>query len=1108
MNHWYPTQARIAQLDAAAFEPPNDAGITVPDYSEVLRTARKQDWFPAHQTHRWVWLASQYRLHRGSGGDAEKTSQRALEYLRSLGACSAPTDDQHRDLRWMLDTSVRRLAPMVGAAQIRSCLSTEERAAVELKLASYDTGAFDGVHTRRAVAAQLASISEIVGGTYLSSFTAKVEALFGAAENGCPHSRAALAYLAEHEDAVPDSGGFLGLVDDVYVVEWAYAASLHETRCLPILEGLLQRFPHVADVPLIGAPPRPLGAYAQYAVVAALQALFDEGGAHVISLREAGPTPLLASVFAAIECVRSHAQDLDREITDWPPGTHMTLSDGLSTLRVTFEGLMDVGGKQRIQIGVRNGAGVSGRGKKLVQRDILPYVAKAQPFQDKLLAKGGDVDEWLRTRHADPFVNVLGSARKALERRRCAMYVGPRWKLDAYIHLIKPMDGAASARLGIRHALTKTKFEEHTGSVTDAPFLYTCCDASVAAALVSDPPEQVESWSIVIDGADLGDALNNALAAAGNAAEAPRCTFAELHDREGAASLLVAAPPSLVLEDHDVQPSASGPWRASTNDDELVRGLDRQPNYWTAAHEFVECSRPSFEALADAVRVLRASGDDDTRHLELAVSALMRRALAAPIAPCPYAEKLPALAAQALTLAAPMRRFSEAARVLYNALQAPDISAGTFCDRMGVIRPVAATVRAGERLAILCRTQAIAEIYRAQFRDDVVLGQVNWTTLQTIRRNAPLERIVVPGWFDKSAIRELALAGYAELTTFLFFPFERDWFNATLAAQHRWERRLDAVAAPRLQKLAEKSGASGGTSRLWRPQTQLRVAAGADPQTAHYDDADEDDADHDWIERRAVAALEAAVPRAPRSADSIRAQLIVFDGGAEYICLPPASEVIVLSGRDDRGRESGSTKNAEDYLYSTVSELKRGMVLAFPTGGDRDLLDARADEFIPRVEETRALAALWKSALKRTLIGPIDPWAEAFAKRITEAGQPRKPFTVRAWVTHTGTVAPRNYRVLVPLIAKLTNDMELHAAIDAALAAIDLVYRGRAKAADAIVQELFAGDIDTDAEELRFDIGEHQLRFSLRRVLSVRAPHFIHADYIGRLSTFAAGAQL
>jgi hypothetical protein len=1100
VSHWYPTQARIAELDAAAFEPPADARGDLPDYAEVLRAARMSDWFPPHQIHQWVWLASQYRLHRGTGGDAERIARRALEYLRLLTASSEPTPDDHRDLRWMLDASVRRLAALVGPAQIRSCLSADERATIELRLSGYDTAAFQSGHVRAGVAAQLERIGEMVGGAYLADIAGKIEALFGAAEKACPHARAALAYLAEHDDAVPDTSGFLGLVDDVYVIEWAFAASLHETRCLPILDGLLRRFPHTADIPLVGAPPRPLGTYSQYAVSAALHMLFHREGSHVLSVREAGPTPLLTAVFAAVECVRSHADDLDREIASWPSGTPITLSDGASTLRATFEGFINLEGKPRIRIGVRD------RGTMLLAPDVVPYIARAAAVAENRLAKGGTVGKWVRTRHADPFVNVVGSARKALERQRCAMYVGPRWKLDAYMRCIRPMNGDVAVRLGVRHAISKTKFENHPGSVTDRPFLYTCSEATVAAALISDPPDEVDSWHVVIDGADLGRALSTAFSASGDAPATPRCTFVELHDREAAEDLLSTASTCLVLEDHDVQPSASSPWRAAPDDDELVRALARQPNYWTTTHEFVECANGAFEALAGAVRSLRASSDDraERRNLELAVSALMRRALATPLSSAKHSEPVQRLVQQAASLAAPLRPYDEAARHIYAALRHPDVTSGAFCDRTANVRELATKVRTGERAAVLCRSEAIAEAYRDQFRADPVLNRVNWTTIQNIRRNAPLDRIIIPGWFDKGAIRETALAGFAETTSFVFYPFERDWYNAAMAAQRSWERRVDAVSAPHLRALAERTGATRDHPRLWRSQADLRTnIAPKEPAEA----AIEDDADHDWIEQRAVAALDAAIPRAARPADAIRAHLVVFEGGVQYICLPPAAEVIVLSGRDNRPHD-GSKACAEDYLYSTVSELKRGMVLAFSTGGDRDLLDARADEFMEHAEETRTLAGLWKTALKRHLKAPIDEAAEAFSRRMAEAGHSRQPFTVKAWATHTGTIAPRNFRVLVPLIAELTRDTELAAKTEETLAAIDLVYRARARAADAIVQELFSGDIDTEREELRFDVGGHEVRFNLRRVLTVRPAQAMPAEYVGKLSTFSAAAQL
>lgn len=1102
MSHWYPTQSRIAELDAAAFEPPADVGVEVPDYSEILRAARAREWFPPHHAHQWVWLASQYRLHRGSGSDAERTSRRALEYLRGLAASPAPTVEDHRDLRWMLDASIRRLAPLVGAAQIRSCLSADERAAVEMKLAAYNTGAFHPENARAAVAAQLERIGEMVSGAYLTGVAAKIEALFSAAENGCPHSRAALAYLAEHDDAVPDSGGFLGLVDDVYVIEWAYAASAHETRCLPILEGLLRRFPHVGDVPLIGTPPRPLGAYTQYGVAAALHMLFDGDGSHVVSVLEAGPTPLLAAVFAAIECVRSHATDLDRDIASWPVGTPITLSDGTSTFRATYDGVAEFGGETKLRIGVKN-ATATGRGAIYLPTDVIPYIARASSIADGRLSKGSDITTWARRRYADPFLNVVGSARKALESQRCALYLGPRWKLADYLRHMRPMDGDVAARLGVCHAASKDKFEPYAGSVVDTPFLYTCSDASVAAALVADPPDHVESWRIVVDGADFGRALTAALAASGTAGNLKCCTFVELHDRDAAETLFPSTTTSIVLEDLDVQPSPTAPWRAA-DEDGLVRALTRQSNYWTATHEFEECRSFAFEALAASVREMRTTPDEsaERRNLELAVSALVRRALASPIAASKPGEALATLVKQAAMLAAPLRLYNPTARSLYTALQHTDVTSGAFCDRTDDLRRLAAKTAAGERAAVLCRSEPIAEAYREQFRADPIFNRINWTTIQNIRRNAPLEKIIVPGWFDKATIRELALAGFAETTTFLFFPFERDWFNATLNAQRRWERRVDALGAPHLRALAEHAGLGRDDSRLWRPQIQIRATAVDD----FSEPVPDEEADHDWIELRAVAALDHALPKVARSNDTVKAHLIVFEGGTQYVCLPPAAEVIVLSGRDERARER-SHANAENYLYSQVTELKRGMVLAFAKGGDRDLLDARADEFIEHADATRGLAGLWRTALKRHLTHPIEASAAVFAKRMAEAGHNRTAWTVRAWVTQTGTVAPRNSRALIPLIARLTGDGELTEKMNQVLSAVEAVYRARARAAAVIVEEIFSGNIDTDQPELTVDVAGHELRFALHRVLTVRPAQIMPNDLVGRISTFSTGAS-
>ena len=89
----------------------------------------------------------------------------------------------------------------------------------------------------------------------------KADALFEAsARNGKEGAaaRAALLYLADEDDAVGDAFGVLGLLDDVYVIDWAYAVVEGLTWCLPLLLAFLDQWPFVADLALAGTPPMPL----------------------------------------------------------------------------------------------------------------------------------------------------------------------------------------------------------------------------------------------------------------------------------------------------------------------------------------------------------------------------------------------------------------------------------------------------------------------------------------------------------------------------------------------------------------------------------------------------------------------------------------------------------------------------------------------------------------------------------------------------------------------------------------------------------------------------------------------------------------------------------
>jgi hypothetical protein len=123
---------------------------------------------------------------------------------------------------------------------------------------------------------------------------------------------------------------------------------------------------------------------------------------------------------------------------------------------------------------------------------------------------------------------------------------------------------------------------------------------------------------------------------------------------------------------------------------------------------------------------------------------------------------------------------------------------------------------------------------------------------------------------------------------------------------------------------------------------------------------------------------------------------------------------------------------------------------------------------------------------------------------MASAGEPRDVATIRAWVSVTHTVAPRNYRRVVPLLAELTGDPELKGRCDEILQSIDLIYRARAQAAEAIVHELFTGQIDLEAPELRFELGGHEVRYALHRVRRLAGVRDVPIELMGKIGRFAA----
>jgi hypothetical protein len=239
----------------------------LPLISRTLSTALNADGFPQHQIGQWVWLASQFRM-LAAADDAEAVvAGAALNFLGKRVDAGKIEAAVIQDLNWVLDSTVRRLGGKMRPHGFRSCLTSDELSAIESRLARFASiPEFDVDAIRQRVQRQLGELQALSLDGRIDGVVTKTDTLFEASARSGKEgaaARAALLYLADEDDAVGDAFGVLGLLDDVYVIDWAYAVVEGLTRCLPLLLAFLDQWPFVADLALAGDPPMPLDRFSQ-----------------------------------------------------------------------------------------------------------------------------------------------------------------------------------------------------------------------------------------------------------------------------------------------------------------------------------------------------------------------------------------------------------------------------------------------------------------------------------------------------------------------------------------------------------------------------------------------------------------------------------------------------------------------------------------------------------------------------------------------------------------------------------------------------------------------------------------------------------------------------
>jgi hypothetical protein len=1089
LGHWYPTQGRTEVLagQLKAFEqvagrPAGDLAATVSSVADTLSRAVRTQGFPEYQVPQWLWLGSQYRLHAGAGGLVAAVAEAALAFLdKTVGRPLLDSDIQ--DLNWVLETTTRRLGELLDGADVGRHLSDVEISEINSRLATYADAAFDAAYVRERVAELVKDLSGFASAPLLKSVTQKIEALFAVAEDtsfAAKTARAALLYFADHFDTVSDSLGILGLLDDVYVVDLAYVVVEQHTRQLPLLVKLLKSYPYVASLALIGTPLRPLDLFAQYVGCLCLDSLFGEKELTLIVLREVGAFPLLAALFASIEAARRQAAIERERLVEWSVGQHLVMSDGPSTFKVVYLGQVSVGADKRLQVGVDQ------NGRMSIPLSLTPYLSAARS-PHKRLSGGRDIGIWLKNRHADPFLNLTGASRERAGDQECVLLLGARARLDRFVHGIRPLAGDMGAAVGLVYVDAEGHQESIAGTATDAPFIFACSDPDIAHDLIRSPPPGVSGWSVIVDGARQMRALHASLTSDGNEHNPPICGFADLFDRETAGELETRSVAVLYLQDVDVQPPPSND--PEEGQDETERMLGRQGAHWNTVrrthitpHRFLE----SVDAWIRRASELKGA-DPALQHLELLVSTFVRRAVSRPLIATEDNERLVDLGRAIAAQAHGLRTFSSMAAELHQIFA--DFTKGSYpaFERRAGIAAIAEEEGRGST-AIVCSSAAVAAECREEAQGDPRLDGVVWTNLEGVRFGPRYDRLLVPGWIDRQSMRELAGSGYSSLTEFLFYPFEKRWFDSTTSATARWERKIEVSTAATLRAVGKRLGAVN--------QDEDHTTGGTD--TVQDVEEASDVPEFEKLEARSIESLYRSALHGRESQPIAKAQLVTFDEPGVHAFFPAGGKVIVLSGPAEPSPPPNRQGQAEKLLYRSVSSLEPGWLLAIPLGGDRDLVDAKADQFLATPADTRRTAGIWRVAIRR-FIDRTGLDVAAFAHELQRLGISRHPMTIRSWISGSSTVAPRGYREVLPTLVAVTKDSEMDSALQEILQSIDLIYRARQRAADHIVADLFSGEIDLHASEIRVEHEGAAIRYALHRVKDVGDICDMPHEILGRL---------
>lgn len=311
----------------------------------------------------------------------------------------------------------------------------------------------------------------------------------------------------------------------------------------------------------------------------------------------------------------------------------------------------------------------------------------------------------------------------------------------------------------------------------------------------------------------------------------------------------------------------------------------------------------------------------------------------------------------------------------------------------------------------------------------------------------------VAGWFGRGTMTRLLRPPFASPLFLLLYGPEVAW-------QKSFARRVQQGSAARRVRTA-RGRLFPGVGKWPEPLAGDSVGVEDATPAAETPDAVET---YVMAKRRKRLTLLASPLQGE---DAVAARLVTFDGGYAFLTDDYRAKLAT--------HLMGEAVDGEDAELQVVParRLRRGDVLLFLRGSDRDVIRQVADQLLPAGERERA--GMWRRALLKHR-EQRDCSVEAVWRRLRDNGCPLSLAAVENWFVDEGMISPANVDREVGAILAVTQDTGLRDGLDSCRSAISRVRGAHVKAshqlAKRVIERAVAGLKAADHAGGAVDLGE------------------------------------